>query len=290
MLAKGEQFPDDDWLIKRFVHLTESTVVSAGGSAAGTASYHRYKPGDMVKIPKGTFLYGDDRIEKDIPYDYLMDVFPVTNRQYKEFVDAEKRDVPYRDEDSIRPYNWDKENRTYPKGLDDHPVVLVTHNDAVAYCKWRSKKEGITDPNHYRLPTEEEWEKAARGTDGRVYPWGNDFDFRKLNCADYQVQKVLKVDDEWRSEFREKFYEKNKEKALTSEVGRFADGESPYHCLDMAGNVWEWTDSWYDEDKFRVVRGGSWILGGDYCRCADRGRDTPLGWFLGLGFRCARTL
>ncbi len=289
VLAKGAQFPDDDWLIKRFIHLTESTIVSTGDRAAGMAFHHRYKPGDMVEIPKGIFLYGDDKIEKDIPYDYHMDVFPVTNRQYKEFVDAEKREVPYRDADPARPYNWDKE-KTYPKGLDDHPVVLVTFDDAVAYCKWRSEKEGITDKNHYRLPTEVEWEKAARGTDGRVYPWGNDFDFRRLNCADYHVQKVLKDKDEWRREFLEKFYEKNKEKALTSEVGRFADGESPYHCLDMAANVWEWTDSWYEKDESRVVRGGSWLDVGDFCRCANRNRYYPLERFYDLGFRCARTL
>ena len=289
VLSKGEQFPNDDWLITRFIHLTESTVVSASDRAAGTATHHRFKPGDRVNIPKGKFLYGDDKVEKDIPYDYLMDVFPVTNRQYKEFIDEEKRNVPYRNEDWARPYNWDEDNRTYPKGLDDHPVVLVTFDDAVAYCEWRSKKEGTTDSKHYRLPTEEEWEKAARGTDGRVYPWGNDFDFRKLNCADYHVQKVLKDSDTWLREFREIFLEKNKEKALTSEVGRFSDGESPYYCLDMAGNVWEWTDSWY-KDKTRVVRGGSWRDGGDICRCANRYWDDPIDWYGLLGFRCAMPL
>ncbi|MFQ5330355.1 MAG: formylglycine-generating enzyme family protein [Thermodesulfobacteriota bacterium] len=238
----------------------------------------------MVLIPKGRFLYGDEQIESEIGYDYKIDVFPVTNRQYKVFIDATNREVPFGDDEGAVPYNWDRENRTYPEGLGDHPVVLVTYEDVADFCTWRSEKEGA----EIHLPTEEEWEKAARGIDGRQYPWGDDFDFKKLNCADNHVGKVVK---DWVKEFRKGFLEKNKGKALTSEVGRFTEGSGPFGCHDMAGNVWEWTDSWYDKDKDnKVLRGGSWFLEGDNCRAAYRGRDYP-GLRDGYtGFRCARTL
>src|SRR3990167_908353 len=269
VLKEGKEFPDDDWLIERFIHLTESTVISTK-ERTETAGYRKsFKPGDRVLIPKGKFLYGDDKIEEVIDNDYEIDVFPVTNKQYKEFID-EKKDypVPYREEDWAEPYIWNKEKRTYFDGLGDHPVVLVSYEDAVAFCEWRSAKEGAG----FRLPTEEEWEKAARGEDGRNYPWGNEFDFKKLNCADFHVQKVLKDSGEWEKEFKENILEKNRGKALTTDVGRFADGASPYGCQDMAGNVWEWTSSLYEKDKSRVVRGGAWYYISYYCRCAYRFR------------------
>src|SRR3990167_1245193 len=290
VLKEGKQFPDDDWLIERFIHLTESTVISAKERAETRGFHSSYKPGDMVLIPKGKFLYGDDKVEKIIAYDYEIDVFPVTSKQYKEFIDETKREeVPYREEDWAKPYNWNREKKTYPEGLEDHPVVLVSYEDAVAFCVWRSKKEEKTDKESYRLPTEEEWEKAARGEDGRKYPWGDDFDFRKLNCADYHVKKILKDMRKWEEVFKNDLYEKNKGKVLTTPVGNFQEGVSPYGCVDMAGNVWEWTDSWYDnKETERVVRGGSWYYASFYCRCAYRSRDIPDYRIGSIGFRCAR--
>ncbi|MDR4498834.1 MAG: formylglycine-generating enzyme family protein [Candidatus Scalindua sp.] len=197
ILLKREMVPDDDWLIERFIHLTESTVVRKSDKSR-TAGYARsFKQGEAVLIPKGIFLYGEDTIEKDIDYDYKIDVYPVTNKQYKEFVDETNCDVPHSDNADAKPYSWDKNKRTYPEGMGDHPVVLVSYDDAIAFCKWRSEKEGI----EVRLPTEEEWDKAARGRDGREYPRGNVFDFTKLNCADYHMKKVLKGYEDWEKEF-----------------------------------------------------------------------------------------
>ena len=167
VLLKGEQFPDDDWLIKRFIHLTESTVVSKVDKARTTGFVRSFTHGEMVQIPKGIFLCGEDRKEKDIELDYEIDVYPVTNKQYKGFVDDTNYEVPYSDDEDSQPYIWDKEKRIYPDGTGDHPVVLVSHEDAMSFCKWRAEKT----ESEIRLPTEEEWEKAARGRDGREYPW-----------------------------------------------------------------------------------------------------------------------
>ncbi|MCP4253058.1 MAG: SUMF1/EgtB/PvdO family nonheme iron enzyme [Candidatus Scalindua sp.] len=288
VLANGEVFPDNDWLIERFIHLTESTVVSKKDKS-GTAGFTQsFRHGETVLIPKGKFLYGEDKIGNDkIKDDYKIDVYPVTNKQYKEFVDETDYEVPYRDDEDSKPYIWDKEKRIFPEGMEGHPVVLVSHEDAVAFCEWRSKKEGV----EIRLPTEEEWEKAARGRDGREYPWGDKFDFNRLNCADYHVKKELKDADEWRKEFLGGFYEKNKMKTLTMKVGSFSDGTSPYGCHDMAGNVWEWTSSYYDnKEEALVLRGGSWNNGSDDCRCANRDFNVPDLRVNNVGFRCARTL
>ncbi len=378
VLAKGEGFPDNGWLIDRFIHLTDSTVASEeeeeeeseseeaeatgekeevvevvaeekeekeeekqqgqeeeteepqeqaeteGEEAEATGEKEeeetvaeevieeteavveeeeekqqeqeeattdtheqsqQHKPGDMVIIPKGKFLYGEAKEEKDIDYDYYIDVFPVTNKQYKEFVDETKQNIPYRKEGWAVPYNWDRRSRTYREGMDDHPVVLVSYKDAVGFCKWRSAKEG----EDFRLPTEEEWEKAARGSDGREYPWGNDFDYAMLNCADNHVGKVLKDYEEWAEEFENGFYKDNKSKALTTECGKFAGGVSPYGCFDMAGNVWEWTDSIYeDQETEKVMRGGSWNFESYYCRCTDRDGSNSDNTTINVGFRCVR--
>ncbi|HUU41126.1 MAG TPA: SUMF1/EgtB/PvdO family nonheme iron enzyme, partial [Desulfatiglandales bacterium] len=289
VLAEGIQFPDNDWLIDRFIHLTESTVIKEKywEEPMGYGSTH--KPGDMVRIPKGKFIYGDEDIEKELDHDYYIDVFPVTNKQYKEFIDATpSHEAPYAEGKRSAPYIWDKDKRTYPAGMENHPVVLVTHKDAEAFCKWRSEKEG----KEIRLPTEAEWEKSARGEDGRKYPWGNDLDIKRLNCADYHVQKILKDYEEWDKEFNKGFYKENKHKALTSEVGYFEAGASPFGCQDMAGNVWEWTSSFYDAKKeTHVLRGGSWSNLSFDCRCAYRYYfPFPNHRLDFVGFRCARTV
>jgi formylglycine-generating enzyme required for sulfatase activity len=146
--------------------------------------------------------------------DYHIAKTPVTQAEYAAFIQATGHREPNRDEDWAQPYNW--RGKRPPQGRENQPVVLVSWQDAVAYCKWLSEATGQL----YRLPTEAEWEKAARGTDGRTYPWGNRWD--KKRCNTYEGGKKG-----------------------TTPVGAYPKGASPYSCLDMAGNVWEWCATEY---------------------------------------------
>ncbi len=216
----------------------------------------------MVKIPKGEFIYqknGKAFIDKD----YEIDIYPVTNGQYREFIE----DGGYKEDDywSKEGIEWrEKKEKKQPEYWEDskfngdyQPVVGVSFYEAEAYAKWAGKE----------LPTEMQWERAARGTDGREYPWGNEFDKEKCNCRESGHGK-------------------------TTRVNMYHNGVSPEGCYDMAGNVWEWTASFYDKDKKNryVLRGGSWILAfPDYFRCAYRYDDFPGYGFDDVGFRCVRT-
>ncbi len=172
-------------MIEKYEYLAASTDTSSKKTIGqGESSVlGKLQPGDMVLVKKGSFLYGDHKAELNIPYDYWIDAFPVTNRQYQEFLQDtdyhkdRKPEVPFMDKDSISPYTWNKETSQCPKGREDHPVVWVSFEDAEKFCDGRSHKEGKS----IRLPTEEEWEKAARGKDGREYPWGDEFDAKLCN-------------------------------------------------------------------------------------------------------------
>lgn len=206
-------------------------------------------------VPEGPFIMGEGATQRRVSIDgFYIGRYVVTNIQYKKFIDE--------DVHRPAPENW--VNRMYPTGKDNYPVIYVSWYDAMAYCKWRHGVTGLS----YRLPTEEEWEKAARGTDGRIYPWGNDFDANKCNTDE-------------------------KGPLQTTTVGRYPEGVSPYGCYDMAGNVWEWTDSWYNRrQNLRVLRGGAW---GGYdtsadARCASRGFSHPEERCDRMGLRVAISL
>jgi len=237
---------------------------------------------EWVLVPAGEFLMGSnekrdrDASDDEMPqHQVYLDAYyigrtPVTNAQYQRFVQTAGHPAPE---------HW-KQGRI-PAGLDDHPVVCVSWDDAVAYCQWLTGQIG--NPQSaignlvVRLPTEAEWEKAARGTDGRIYPWGNDWDSRKCNSSEGV-------------------------KGGTTPVGAYPAGASPYGCLDMAGNVWEWCADWYDENYYRnsptsnpagpntgdgrVLRGGSWFNYHWGVRAAFRNWVNPGNRSNLIGFRC----
>jgi formylglycine-generating enzyme required for sulfatase activity len=235
----------------------------------------------MVYVPVGVFLMGtseadlelykhlfplrplsrfdNERPQREVFLDaFYIDRLEVTNRQYKKFL-AETGYVPKRYLD--RP----------PFNESQLPAVILEWVDAVAYTQWAGK----------RLPTEAEWEKAARGTDGRIWPWGNEWDASKLSGND-----GTGLQDGYKE---------------TAPVGRFPQGASPYGVLDMAGNLWEWVADWYDPRYYQyapnrnpkgpetgdghVLRGGGWAENLDFTRCASRKGGNP-GSLL-RGFRCA---
>lgn len=249
----------------------------AGGSVV-IAEKMKTPVGDeagMVYIPAGEFIRGQAEGDplgfvwatprsKVSLTAYYIDRHEVTNAEYKRFVDATGRSVPY-DEKYGTFYNW--EEGKYLRNFDDHPVVLVDWNDAAAYCKWVGK----------RLPTEAEWEKAARGTDGRLWPWGNEFDRFKANTRDFGVE-------------------------MTMPAGSFLDGASPYGVMDMAGSVFEWVEDWYMAypgskrihpdygERYKVTRGGAWTSRADpYAYTMSRTAQPPDYKHRSIGFRCAKT-
>ncbi|MGH8545721.1 MAG: SUMF1/EgtB/PvdO family nonheme iron enzyme [Gammaproteobacteria bacterium] len=219
---------------------------------------------EWVQIPAGDFTMGDPHEEHRVHLpDYAISRVPVTNGQYQLFVQATDHEPPE---------NWN--GKRAPRGKEIHPVVTESWRDALAYCRWLT---GVTG-KPITLPSEAEWEKAARGADdAREYPWAGPFDAARCNVHE--------------SGFGD-----------TTPVGIFQDGASPYGCLDMAGNVWEWTRSLlhfqypYDpddrkredldagDDVWRVVRGGSWNNDRGFARCAYRGRYRPVDRFTTSAF------
>lgn len=229
------------------------------------------QPNEMVLIPAGEFIMGtDSRLPDEGPQHkvtlpaFYIDMYEVTNLQYARFNNDTKRRSPAH-----------FRNRTFPEGKADHPVTYVSWNDADAYCRWAGK----------RLPTDEEWEKAARGTDGRWYPWGEEFDSKKANTP-LRWQEIGSFGD-------------------TTPVGAFEGGKSPYGVYDMSGNVWEWTASWYTAypgnqtasesygKRYKTLKGGSWFDCSFY-KCGISAPVFNRAFFSkkvkndSFGFRCAK--
>jgi iron(II)-dependent oxidoreductase len=221
--------------------------------------------GEAVLVPAGEFAYGihQSRVEQILNQlnqpkeplfatevvpavtsvrDCYIDRYPVTNRQFAAFMKATGHPAPL---------NWNEPRWNKP----DQPVVAISYRDAATYARWAEK----------RLPTEQEWERAARGTDERTWPWGNEFDRRRCNCKELGVK-------------------------CTTEVGKMTGGVSPVGAYDMAGNVWELTSG--DWEGFgKAIRGGSYANPAAYCRTTCRwGIDPDLRGSTWLGFRCVMDL
>jgi formylglycine-generating enzyme required for sulfatase activity len=231
----------------------------------------------MILIPAGEFLMGsdpqqdEDAVDNEQPQhllylpDYYLAKTPVTHGQYREFVQASGHRAPY---------SWT--NNTPPRSEEDHPVVNVSWFDARDYCQWLSEATG----RRYSLPSEAEWEKGARGIDGRIYPWSNEWEASRCNSFEGK-------------------------RGETKSVHTYPHGASPYGVLNMTGNVWEWTRSLWGEypypsdaieraqredlqapnDQVRVLRGGSFD---DYrrdVRCAYRYTFSPFERLRFVGFR-----
>lgn len=233
----------------------------------------------MVLIPAGNFWMGssdqdslarpDERPQHQVYLDdYYIDMYEVSNALYKKFIDATGHRLPYQEASWAAPFNWIGGN--YPAGKGKIPVVLVCRCDAVAYAQWAGK----------RLPTEAQWEKAARGPKGYEWPWGNQWDASAANVGPRS--------------------------GGLAPVGSLRAGVSGYQVFDMAGNVYEWVYDWYDPSFYNessgsdpmgppgpradydyVTRGGSWFAGANEARCAAR-RRTPDCITNDIGFRCAK--
>jgi len=225
-------------------------------------------PQKMVLIPKGPFIMGENFSKKSLGprhtvhlEAYLIDQYHVSNAHYRDFVQATRRPPP--------PHWFGSEP---PPGKLNHPVSFVSWFDAEAYCRWAGK----------RLPTEAEWEKAARGTDGRMFPWGSKFLPLRANVA--------------QEGYRD-----------TTPVGALPEGRSPYGLYDMAGNLFQWTSDWFLPypgntvphpnfgETLKVLRGGSFYDCSNY-QCGisfqtfNRIALLPQTRAISAGFRCARSL
>ena len=233
----------------------------------------------MVFVPAGEFSMGSetgDADERPIHTVYLdafyIDMYEVTNARYRQCVDAGVCLPPANDGSSTRASYYDD------PAFDDFPAMHVSWEMAGAYCAWRGVE----------LPTEAQWEKAARGADGRTYPWGEGIDCQRANYYRQEgTDFIACVGD-------------------TARVGSYESGQSPYGAYDMTGNVWEWVADWYGSSYYqesplnnppgpesgsaRVVRGGAWQFSDFSVRATRRYWFNPSNALENIGFRCARNV
>lgn len=243
----------------------------------------------MIMIPTGDFLMGSENLPEESPLHrvklatFAISKYPITNIQYAEFVRETGHQVTH---DSR--WTLSEISSLPPSDRKDHPIVGITWDDAVKYCLWLCKQTGRS----YRLPTEAEWEKAARGSDGRRFPWGN----QKPNSHLLNYEESALCD--------------------TTPVGHYPEGTSPYGVMDMAGNVSEWTNTrWgyqlgkpdypypyqndgrertdldtYPHREYRVCRGGSYGSKQEQVTCTARARYRANSRDSSHGFRVVLTL
>jgi formylglycine-generating enzyme required for sulfatase activity len=265
-------------------------------------------PEGMVYVPAGTFTMGEGESEHKVYLDaYFIGKYEVTNAEWKAFLDAT--------EYKVLPSHW--KGRDFPQGTDAHPVAYVAWVDAHMYCDWVSTETGRV----VRLPTEAQWEKAARGPKGFTYPWGNNWDPKLCNGPWLCASKCgLKVNPDgsvpqWDAFVKsEKWKEVGAAGGYTTAIGSYPQGKSFYGCHDLAGNVFEWCADWSKTDyyklkdakknpqgpdeedaelcefsgrksKARLTRGGSWQHEASFCRSISRCRDLPTRRSNSLGFR-----
>jgi serine/threonine-protein kinase len=240
-------------------------------------------PPGFVYVPGGPAWLGGDPLapsrapwrEENIP-GFLLARYPVTMAEYLEFLNSLAQRDP-EEADRRVPRATANAGHYWPKGDDGrytlpgadpdgdihhprYPVVAVSHDDALAFCEWRSQRDGT----RYRLPGEFEWEKAGRGADGRFFPWGDLFDPAFCHMQDSRSRRGLEP------------------------VGSFSRDISPYGVRDMAGTVAEWCADWFDEEaNLRALRGGAWLRPEQNCRLAARGGERPHVVSGSCGFRLA---
>ncbi len=282
----------DLWITGLIVLLLVTKIPGHAGELPNVKDCHF--DSQQAYIPAGEFWMGSTREEREYAYrldkevtrsygwyeretrrrantsTFCIDRYPVTNSDYKKFIDETGHPEPFisgaayqrqgflaHSYEKVKEFLWKK--GSFPPGREDHPVVLVSLDNAISYCAWMGKKMKL----RYRLPSEVEWEKAARGTDGRIFPWGDEWNPDYLNSG-------------------ERF-------GTTTPVGRFPQGRSPYGLYDMVGNVFEWTASPWDEKNF-VLKGCSWDDLPGTCRAAMRHGRPPQSKHILIGFRCVSDL
>lgn len=238
-----------DGVVTKVAVIEQGQLTAKGKGIEAERQRQAQEPGHdgtlRALVPEGEFLYGNDKQRLSLSAFY-MDKFEVSTAQYAKFMAA----------------TGAKEPKYWPtSGLVSHdqkPVVGVSWSEADAYCRHY----------HKRLPTEQEWEKAMRGTDGRNYPWGNE----EPTGRHVNSNKVTNDSNDHGGLIRAWFLE---------------GGKSPYGILDRAGNVWEWTSSDYDRGQ-KVLRGGAWFYQAFYWGSTDRLGGTPDSRDRDFGFRCAQ--
>jgi serine/threonine-protein kinase len=246
-----------------------AATAPTGAQSASTASANDEV--ELVLIPAGEFTMGHKDSYDTLPVRrmnlpaFYIDKYEVTNKRYKRFIDATGYKVPWSQDPAVAAYAWNWQKRMYPEGKGDDPVVLINWEDARAFCAWAGKT----------IPSEAQWEKAARGANGKSYPWGNAWEAAKANTSESGVKQ-------------------------TAPAGSFKADVSEYGVNDLAGNVSEWVEEWFapypgnpmtnyeERDKYKILRGGSWDYAHSIANGYHRQYALPQSQMAAIGFRCVK--